>query len=257
MGIYVFSRQVLIDVLDQPGIDFGKEIIPAALSRLQGQRVPAQRLLGRRRDHRRPTTTPTCCSRVRMRRSSSTIPERPIFSHPRNLPGSRLDDCTVRRRHSSAMAARSIARSTISDSVVGVRTVVRAGQPDLALAARSAPTTTSRMTLRPRRGSVPPTRHRRQRGARSRDRRQERARRRQRAPRQRTQRAGCRRRRLLHPERHHHRAEGTASWRTGRSCDSEGLEGLVLRAMRTMIATGSWIIVVASKAGVAPPATSK
>jgi glucose-1-phosphate adenylyltransferase len=32
MGIYVFSREVLLEILDQPGIDFGKEIIPRALS---------------------------------------------------------------------------------------------------------------------------------------------------------------------------------------------------------------------------------
>ena len=31
MGIYVFSREVLLEILDQPGIDFGKEIIPKAL----------------------------------------------------------------------------------------------------------------------------------------------------------------------------------------------------------------------------------
>jgi glucose-1-phosphate adenylyltransferase len=31
MGIYVFSRDVLLEILEQPGIDFGKEIIPKAL----------------------------------------------------------------------------------------------------------------------------------------------------------------------------------------------------------------------------------
>jgi glucose-1-phosphate adenylyltransferase len=34
MGIYVFSREVLLDILKRPGIDFGKEIIPAALDSL-------------------------------------------------------------------------------------------------------------------------------------------------------------------------------------------------------------------------------
>src|SRR6266702_4644116 len=37
MGIYVFSRDVLLDILKQPGIDFGKEIIPAALGTLNVQ----------------------------------------------------------------------------------------------------------------------------------------------------------------------------------------------------------------------------
>ncbi len=31
MGIYVFSREVLLEILEQPGIDFGKEIIPKSL----------------------------------------------------------------------------------------------------------------------------------------------------------------------------------------------------------------------------------
>src|SRR4029079_18680783 len=34
MGIYVFSRDVLLDILKRPGVDFGKEIIPAALGSL-------------------------------------------------------------------------------------------------------------------------------------------------------------------------------------------------------------------------------
>ena len=32
MGIYVFSRDVLLEILEQPGIDFGREILPKALA---------------------------------------------------------------------------------------------------------------------------------------------------------------------------------------------------------------------------------
>src|SRR6478736_425966 len=32
MGIYVFSRDVLLEILGQPGIDFGREILPKALA---------------------------------------------------------------------------------------------------------------------------------------------------------------------------------------------------------------------------------
>ena len=35
MGIYVFSRDVLLEILERPGIDFGKEIIPTALGDAQ------------------------------------------------------------------------------------------------------------------------------------------------------------------------------------------------------------------------------
>src|SRR4029077_18647405 len=37
MGIYVFSRDALLDTLKRPGIDFGKEIIPSALGALNVQ----------------------------------------------------------------------------------------------------------------------------------------------------------------------------------------------------------------------------
>ena len=59
MGIYVFSRDVLLDILERPGVDFGKEIIPAALGSLNVQSYPVSRLLGRRRHHPTPSTTPT------------------------------------------------------------------------------------------------------------------------------------------------------------------------------------------------------
>src|SRR5687768_17552131 len=32
MGIYVFTREVLLEILQEPGIDFGKEIIPKSLA---------------------------------------------------------------------------------------------------------------------------------------------------------------------------------------------------------------------------------
>ena len=55
-----------------------------------------------------------------MRRSSSTIRTRPIYTHARFLPGSRLVDCTVR----DAIVAEGcyLDRCTIEESVVGIRT---------------------------------------------------------------------------------------------------------------------------------------
>jgi glucose-1-phosphate adenylyltransferase len=50
---------------------------------------------------------------------------RPIYSHPRFLPGSRLEECTVREGLISDGCA--IGRSTIEQSVVGVRSVIREG----------------------------------------------------------------------------------------------------------------------------------
>ena len=53
MGIYVFTRRVLLDMLEhEPGHDFGRELIPNALGPLQGAAVSVPRLLGRRRHDR-------------------------------------------------------------------------------------------------------------------------------------------------------------------------------------------------------------
>ncbi len=53
MGVYVFSRDVLLDMLaaDQAK-DFGREIIPSALGQYRVQCAPVPRLLGRRRHDR-------------------------------------------------------------------------------------------------------------------------------------------------------------------------------------------------------------
>jgi glucose-1-phosphate adenylyltransferase len=52
-------------------------------------------------------------------------PRRPIYTHPRFLPGSRLSDCSVRR----AIVAEGchLDRCTIADSVIGIRTEIQAG----------------------------------------------------------------------------------------------------------------------------------
>ena len=60
MGIYVFSRQVLLDMLErEAGIDFGRELIPGRARQVQGDAVPVPRLLGRRRARSSRSTTPT------------------------------------------------------------------------------------------------------------------------------------------------------------------------------------------------------
>ena len=74
--------------------DFGREIIPAALERYRVQAhlfrgywadVGTVDVVLRREHHAHAPQT---------RRSSSTIRRRPIYTHPRFLPGSRLSDCT-------------------------------------------------------------------------------------------------------------------------------------------------------------------
>ena len=123
MGIYVFSRSVLLQMLENdPGHDFGRELIPNALGRYRvtpylysdywadvgtiESFYQANVMLGRRDapfrywDHRRP-----------------------IYTHLRHLPGSRLTDCHV--RDSIIAEGCSVERATIRDSVIGIRTRIR------------------------------------------------------------------------------------------------------------------------------------
>ena len=52
-GHLLFTREVLLELLEQQaGIDFGRELIPAALTRYRVSRVLTSRLLGRCRHHR-------------------------------------------------------------------------------------------------------------------------------------------------------------------------------------------------------------
>ena len=124
MGIYVFSRQVLMDVLSEPGIDFGREIIPAALPRY---RVNAFL-------HRGYWADVGTVEAFYDANIALTAPEppfqfydshRPIYTRPRFLPGSRLDGCSTREAIISDGC--SIERSAIERSIIGIRSVVRAG----------------------------------------------------------------------------------------------------------------------------------
>ena len=124
MGIYVFSRQVLMDVLDEPGVDFGREIIPAALSRYQ---VHSYLHKGYWAD----VGTVESYYEANMALTRKNPPfqfydsRRPIYSHPRFLPGSRLEACSV--REAIVADGCDIATAEIAQSVVGVRSIIRAG----------------------------------------------------------------------------------------------------------------------------------
>ena len=125
MGIYVFSRQVLLDLLAQePGHDFGRELIPKAMSHYVvkpylfdgywadvgtiGSFYEANVALGRRDAPFRYWD-----------------PAQPIYTHLRHLPGSRLLDCQV--RESILAEGCYLDRVRVDHSVVGLRTQVRSG----------------------------------------------------------------------------------------------------------------------------------
>ncbi len=125
MGVYVFSRDVLIDVLEKDGgTDFGREIIPAALSRYQ---VKSHLFRGYWADV--GTIDAFYDANIMLTQPGAPFkfydPHRPVYTHPRFLPGARLGDCTVR----DAIIAEGcyLDRATIEQSVIGIRTNIQAG----------------------------------------------------------------------------------------------------------------------------------
>jgi glucose-1-phosphate adenylyltransferase len=125
MGIYVFSRDVLLDVLASDGAtDFGREVMPAALGRY---RVNSYLFRGYWVDV--GTVASFYDANIMLTRAGSPFkfydPRRPIFTHARFLPGARLSDCVAR----DAIIAEGcyLDRSTIEESVVGIRTNIQAG----------------------------------------------------------------------------------------------------------------------------------
>jgi glucose-1-phosphate adenylyltransferase len=125
MGIYVFSRDVLSDLLaSEPGVDFGREIIPAALTRYR-----AEAYLHRGYWADVGTIEAFYDANIMLTSSDAPFqfydPHRPIYTHPRFLPGSRFEACAV---HESVVAEGcGLSQCTIRDSVVGIRTQVKRG----------------------------------------------------------------------------------------------------------------------------------
>ncbi len=108
MGIYLFSRRVLLDMLEQDGNDFGRQLIPAALARY---RVSAYLYSGYWADVGTIDSfyDATC----------------PIYTHQRFLPPSRLHDCRI---HNGLIAEGcNLDRCEVAESVVGIRSIVRTG----------------------------------------------------------------------------------------------------------------------------------
>jgi glucose-1-phosphate adenylyltransferase len=124
MGLYVFSREVLLDILKRPGIDFGKEIIPAALGSLN---VHAYLYRGYWADV--GTMTAFYDANIQLTQHGAPFnffhPRRPIYTHPRFLPATRMYDARI---DTSIIAEGCYLESSeIRDSVVGIRTHVGPG----------------------------------------------------------------------------------------------------------------------------------
>jgi glucose-1-phosphate adenylyltransferase len=125
MGIYVFSRDILLEMLQrEPGFDFGRELIPNALDKY---RVKSYLFRGYWADV--GTIESFYDTNVMLGRTAAPFrfwdPARPIYTHLRHLPGSRLTDCSI--RDSIVTDGCFLDRCKIDESVVGIRTHIEAG----------------------------------------------------------------------------------------------------------------------------------
>ena len=125
MGVYVFSRDVLLEAIEQEGAtDFGRQIIPAALGRY---RVHAHLFRGYWADV--GTVGSFYDANIMLTKPGAPFkfydPRCPIYTHPRFLPGARLSDCTAR----DAIIAEGcyLDQVTIEQSVIGIRTNIQSG----------------------------------------------------------------------------------------------------------------------------------
>ena len=125
MGVYVFSRDVLLEAIEQENAaDFGRQIIPAALGRY---RVHAHLFRGYWADV--GTVASFYDANIMLTHAGAPFkfydPRSPIYTHARFLPGARLSDCVAR----DAIIAEGcyVDRATIEQSVVGIRTNIQAG----------------------------------------------------------------------------------------------------------------------------------
>ena len=117
-------RDVLLEILERPGIDFGKEIIPAAL---ETHRVSPYIFRGYWADV--GTIEAFYDANIQLTQRGAPFnffhPRWPIYTHPRFLPPSRVYEC---RLESSIVAEGChLDECEISDSVVGIRTQISPG----------------------------------------------------------------------------------------------------------------------------------
>src|SRR5205807_10225526 len=124
MLIYVFNREVLVDCLNNELVDFGKHVIPAAI---QTRNVSAYIFDGYWEDI--GTIRAFYEANLDL---TDIVPEysffdadAPIYSHPRFLPGSKINGATLRQAIISDGCI--ISDAHLERCVVGIRSVIQSG----------------------------------------------------------------------------------------------------------------------------------
>jgi len=125
MGIYVFDKSVLIECLrDENMVDFGKDVIPSAIGTRE---IYAHFFDGYWRDV--GTVESFFQAHMELTRTSPEFDfygeDVPIYTHPRFLPGSKINSCIVQ---ASVLCEGSImTECEIRSSIIGVRSIIRSG----------------------------------------------------------------------------------------------------------------------------------
>jgi glucose-1-phosphate adenylyltransferase len=124
MGIYVFNRDVLVELLDNDLTDFGKHIIPMALEKLRACSYVYQ-------GYWEDVGTIRTFFEANLD-AASVLPKfnffdmtAPIFTRPRYLPASKINGAAI--EHAVLSDGCIINRARISESIIGVRCIVGDG----------------------------------------------------------------------------------------------------------------------------------
>ena len=125
MGIYIFRPEVLKEVLEGTDtVDFGREVIPQALANYKVYAFPHDGYwadIGTIPSFHQANLELT----LPLPPLNLYDPELRIFTHPRFLPGIKVNDCTV--RYSILNEGSILSGSHIADSIIGIRSVVNSG----------------------------------------------------------------------------------------------------------------------------------
>ena len=124
MGIYVFNRSVLIESLQDDLVDFGKDIIPASI---KDRHVSAFIFKGYWEDIGtiRAFYEANLDLTDVVPEYSFFEPDSPIYTHPRFLPGSKINGATLRQAIISDGCI--ISDAHLERCVVGIRSVIQSG----------------------------------------------------------------------------------------------------------------------------------
>jgi glucose-1-phosphate adenylyltransferase len=124
MGIYVFNREVLVELLDNTLADFGRDIIPAAIAK---HRVFSYIFQGYWEDVGtiRSFFNANLDVTSELPRFNFFDMSAPVFSRPRWLPASKINGAHI--NHAIISDGCIINHANISHSIIGIRSIVGSG----------------------------------------------------------------------------------------------------------------------------------